>query len=157
MPGASETGRIVDLLGDGTPVILPAGADFAAWWELKRRPKTTGGFTPEWIRHDLPRELAGHGLGAGDINGDGRMDIIGRLGWAEAPKDPRKERWTWHPDFDLEQASIPILVVDVDGAVAAATDEHGLGAGQGVAAAHARATGVDVDQAGLAAHLRHAS
>src|SRR2546423_1545507 len=83
VPGSSESGRLVDLLGDGTPVILPAGANFAAWWELRR------GAKPEWIKHDLPRELAGHGLGAGDINGDGRMDIIGRNGWAEAPKDPR--------------------------------------------------------------------
>jgi hypothetical protein len=115
VPGRSETGRLVDLLGDGTPVLLPCGADFAAWWELRRQPNPQGGVTPQWVRHDLPRELAGHGIGVGDVNGDGRMDIVGRLGWAEAPKDPRKERWIWHPDFDLEQASIPILVVDVDG------------------------------------------
>jgi dienelactone hydrolase len=114
-PGASETGRLVDLLGDGTPVILPCGSNFAAWWELRRKPQPGGGTTPEWIRHDLPRELAGHGIGTGDINGDGRMDIVGRSGWAEAPKDPRTGKWIWHPDFDLDQATIPILVVDVDG------------------------------------------
>src|SRR5260370_1376966 len=108
-PGSSETGRLVDLLGDGTPVILPCGANFAAWWELRRKPM------PEWIRHELPRDLAGHGIGTGDINGDGRMDIVGRNGWAEAPVDRRNGRWIWHADFDLEQASIPILVVDVDG------------------------------------------
>src|SRR4051794_18324211 len=34
VPGSSESGRLIDLLGDGTPVILPAGAGFAAWWEL---------------------------------------------------------------------------------------------------------------------------
>ncbi len=115
VPGSSETGRLVDLLGDGTPVLLPCGANFAAWWELRRQPNPGGGFTPEWLRHDLPRELAGHGIGVGDINGDGRLDIVGRNGWAEAPKDRRTGRWLWHADFDLDQASIPILVVDVDG------------------------------------------
>ncbi len=113
-PGAAETGRFVDLLGDGTPALLPSGINFAAWWELRRPARGTKA-TPEWIRHELPRELAGHGIGAGDINGDGRMDIVGRYGWAEAPEDRRQGRWVWHADFDLEQASIPILVVDVDG------------------------------------------
>lgn len=115
VPGPSETGRVVDLLGDGTPVLLPCGSNFAAWWELKRTPGADGRMTPEWIRHDLPRELAGHGLGWGDINGDGRIDLIGHSGWAEAPADRRKGRWIWHPDFELDQASIPVLVVDVDG------------------------------------------
>lgn len=115
VPGPSETGRVVDLLGDGTPVLLPSGSNFAAWWELKRTPGADGRMTPEWIRHDLPRELAGHGLGWGDINGDGRIDLIGHSGWAEAPVDRRKGRWIWHPDFELDQASIPVLVVDVDG------------------------------------------
>jgi hypothetical protein len=114
LPGNSETGRIVDLVGDGTPAILPNGANFAAWWELRRKQNPGGGFTPEWVRHELPRELAGHGIGSGDVNGDGRMDIVGRYGWAEAPKDVRNGRWTWHADFDLDSASIPILVVDVN-------------------------------------------
>src|SRR5262245_61470900 len=68
LPGPSETGRIVDLLGDGTPALLPCGSNFAAWWELRRKPNPEGGMTPEWIRYELPRELAGHGLGIGDIN-----------------------------------------------------------------------------------------
>ena len=115
VPGASETGRLVDLLGDGTPVILPCGSNFAAWWELQHRSNAAGETLPDWIRHDLPPELAGHGVGSGDLNGDGRLDIIGHSGWAEAPLDRRKGRWIWHPDFELDQASIPILVVDVDG------------------------------------------
>lgn len=112
-PGNMETGRLVDILGDGTPCILPSTVPF--WWELVRKPNPSGrGVTPEWIQHALPREIAGHGVGFGDVNGDGRGDIIGHAGWLEAPQDRRTGQWVWHPDFELGQTSVPILVVDVD-------------------------------------------
>jgi dienelactone hydrolase len=113
-PGNMETGRLVDILGDGTPCILPSTVAF--WWELVKKPNPDGkGFTPDWVQHSLPREIAGHGVGFGDINGDGRGDIVGHAGWLEAPQDRRNGKWIWHPDFELGQTSIPILVVDVDG------------------------------------------
>ncbi len=109
-PGAMETGRLVDIDGDGRMDVLPNGTKFAAWWDIEPGEK------PKWTRHDLPEELAGHGVGFGDLNGDGRGDIAGRYGWAEAPPDRRSERWEFHPEFDLWQdASIPILVQDADG------------------------------------------
>jgi hypothetical protein len=107
-PGNMETGRLVDLLGDGTPCILPSTVPF--WWELAR--KADG---PQWIQHDLPPQIAGHGVGFGDINGDGRGDIVGHAGWLEAPQDRRSGQWIWHADFELGVTSVPILVVDVDG------------------------------------------
>jgi dienelactone hydrolase len=110
-PGAMETGRLVDMEGNGKPAVLPNGATFAAWWSLDKKPDGS----LDWQRHDLPKELAGHGIGFGDINGDGRGDVVGRFGWAEAPVDRRNGRWIWHPDFDLDAASVPILVVDVNG------------------------------------------
>ena len=114
-PGASESGRLVDVDGDGRLDILPNGAGFASWWESRREATSDGHSALSWVRHELPRPLAGHGLGFGDINGDGRGDVVGRLGWAEAPPDRRTGNWVWHADFDLDPASIPILVVDVDG------------------------------------------
>jgi len=120
-PGASETGRLVDIDGDGRLDLLPNGVKFAAWYELLPAPvdgdsaPRTGKSQPAWVRHDLPAALAGHGIGTGDINGDGRLDVIGPRGWLEAPEDRRKERWHWHPEFDLGRgASIPILAWDVD-------------------------------------------
>ena len=108
-PGTMETGRLFDIDADGQLDVLPNGTKFAAWWDIEP------GETPKWNRHELPAELAGHGIGFGDINGDGRSDIVGTHGWAEAPVDRRNERWTFHSEFDLwKDASIPILVQDVD-------------------------------------------
>ncbi|HEY2880821.1 MAG TPA: VCBS repeat-containing protein [Pirellulales bacterium] len=114
-PGPMETGRLVDIDADGQLDILPNGVQVAGWWELVREKNADGIVTPHFIRHDLPREIAGHGVGFGDIDGDGRDDIVGPRGWLQAPLDRRAERWLWHPEFDLDTASVPILVVDVNG------------------------------------------
>ncbi len=113
-PGPSETGRLVDIDGDGKLDILPNGTKFAAWYEF--RIPEAGSSEVTWLKHDLPAQLIGHGIGAGDLNGDGRTDVVGPHGWAEAPEDPRKGRWIWHADFRLAPDSgLPILCHDVDG------------------------------------------
>ena len=119
-PGTSETGRLADINGDGRLDVLPSGTSFAAWYEIKRSAAGTATpdslAQPQWQRHNLPDELIGHGIGAGDINGDGRMDIVGPSGWAEAPQDYENGRWRWHADFQLaEDCGLPILCHDVDG------------------------------------------
>ena len=103
-----ETGRLVDVDRDGQIDILPNGTQSAVWWSVER------GNHPRWSQHDLPNEVAGHGIGFGDIDGDGRGDIVGPEGWLKAPLNARTDRWRWNPEFELGAASIPILVVDPD-------------------------------------------
>lgn len=110
-PGTSETGQLADLDDDGVPEVLPAGTSFAAWYEF-----FSDNGKVIWKKHDLPEQLIGHGIGVGDLNNDGREDIIGSKGWAQAPKDLRDGRWIWHDEFTLARdCSIPILCCDVDG------------------------------------------
>jgi HEAT repeat protein len=56
-----------------------------------------------------------HGVGCGDINGDGRADIVERVGWWEQPAviTPGKP-WTFHP-FHFADAAAQILIYDVNG------------------------------------------
>ncbi len=106
--GNVETTRAWDIDGDGQLEIVPntPGGPLVAYKRV-----APGKF--EAFR--IHESAQGHGLGFGDINGDGRGDFILAHGWLEAPDDPLHGEWKLHRDFDLGSASIPILVVDVNG------------------------------------------
>ncbi len=56
-----------------------------------------------------------HGYAVGDVNGDGRQDILCAVGWYEHPAgDPFAQPWRLHPETALRIASSPFLVVDVN-------------------------------------------
>ena len=67
-----------------------------------------------FVAHVVSANSYGHGIGAGDVNGDGRTDIITPKGWFEAPPDPRNGEWIFHPEFDLGETGF-IYTMDVNG------------------------------------------
>ena len=50
-----------------------------------------------FITHVVSNKLMDFGGGVGDVNGDGRPDIIRPNAWFEAPADPRHGKWIEHP------------------------------------------------------------
>jgi len=104
-----EFAFLVDIQNQGNKRdLLPEFGDPKAplaWFELRHG---------SWIKHVVSSMSYGHGIGAGDVNGDGRTDIITPKGWFEAPADPRDGQWKWHPDFDLGATGF-IYVLDVNG------------------------------------------
>lgn len=111
----NESPLYEDLLGNGKKVII-MGYDDArvAWFEPAQDPYA------EWICHDIS-ELKGagsqrysHGLGVGDLNGDGRSDVIITAGFYVAPKDRRKPTWDFVKS-DLGPDCAHMLVVDANG------------------------------------------
>ncbi len=111
---AIETGHpvefafLVDLDNNGQArEVLPQFGDEAplAWYEA---------VNGKWVKHAVSDRSYGHGIGAGDVNGDGRTDIITPKGWFAAPADPRNGTWTSHPEFDLGTTGF-IHVMDVNG------------------------------------------
>ena len=55
-----------------------------------------------------------HGLGAGDVNGDGRLDVICTGGWWEQPATRDGKPWKFHP-ANLGDACADMYAYDVDG------------------------------------------
>jgi hypothetical protein len=57
-----------------------------------------------------------HGMGFGDVNHDGREDIVVGGGWFERPVgDPFAAEWRFHADWELDEPGIPMIVRDLNG------------------------------------------
>jgi hypothetical protein len=105
-----EFAELVDLDNDGKAnEVLPEFGDVnmpLAWYERDGH----GGLA----KHVINNKSMGHGIGAGDVNGDGRADILTPNGWFEAPADPRSGEWKLHPDWKLGDLGF-IYTADVNG------------------------------------------
>jgi hypothetical protein len=116
-----------DLDGDGIPELL-----IDQWHEnhpvtaIRIKPGKDGAM-PEFQAFDLG-ENNGHGMAVGDVNGDGRKDVILQHGWYEAPENRWNGKWKHHPfsktgatpddkdgAYHLEHVSLPFLTADLTG------------------------------------------
>ncbi len=108
-----ETPLFVDLAGDGTPVPVFAMNGRITWFR-PGQDKTT-----PWLAYPMSHMLDafvrfGHGTGMGDVNGDGRMDLLTTEGWWEAPTDRTRPDWGFH-NVKLGPDCANMIVYDVNG------------------------------------------
>lgn len=109
-PGNMETAIACDVDGDGQLDVLPNLMPISAWYE-----RVGEGESAKLIQHVVDAKRGGHGIGFGDVNGDGRGDIVASHGWYEAPSDRRKGDWRVREEFNLGACSIPVAVYDFNG------------------------------------------
>ena len=125
-----EFAVLADLDNDGKAqeILAQENGTGQSWYEVNKirnsglGARGSGASGPGlWVKHVVSDRSYGHGIGAGDVNKDGRNDILTPRGWLEAPADPRAPgNWTYHAAW--ESVNVPITPREPAGGAAAAPD-----------------------------------
>ena len=111
-----EHADLVDINGDGIAAEILPHVTKTFWFEMAELPSGKRGLE----KRVISEKVMSYGGGVGDLNGDGRPDLLRPEAWFEAPADPRKGKWIEHPwalgakDGKAEHTP-QMLVFDVNG------------------------------------------
>jgi hypothetical protein len=114
-----ESPDLVDVTGDGRPELLCHTGGRFGFAEID----WTNPLAPARFRAISAKSPEGaaaihrytHGYGAGDVNGDGRIDILTNTGWFEQPADrSADEPWRHHP-VNFGDGGAQMYAYDING------------------------------------------
>ena len=114
----NESPQLLDLVGDRRPEFVSTHNEYFGYatvdWS-KPFEKWTFHNISDIEKQKAPRPF-GHGLGVGDINGDGRTDLLIKDGWFEQPADLGDDPlWEFHKAPFAPRGGAEMYAYDVDG------------------------------------------
>jgi putative membrane-bound dehydrogenase-like protein len=110
----NESPELIDVVGDEGRELVCMSGGFAGYAEPDpSSPTKPWRFTP--VSENRSYHMFTHGLGVGDVSGDGRKDILLRDGWFEQPETLGAGPWQYHEFLFTEAGGAQMLVADFDG------------------------------------------
>jgi hypothetical protein len=110
----TESPSFTDLNGDGRPDIICAMLGKLGYSEYDPE-NPTAAWTFHAITDPGPWAPFTHGLGVGDVNGDGRSDVLTAMGWLEQPES-LEDNPIWEPHlYEFCPGGAQMYAYDVDG------------------------------------------
>ena len=112
---SNESPQLLNLVGDERPELVCTHDGYFGYATIDWSQPFAN-----WTFHNVSEPIApkpfGHGLGVGDINGDGRSDIITMDGWFEQPASLEGDgAWTLHKVQFARAGGAEMYAYDVDG------------------------------------------
>ncbi len=128
----NESPMLKDITGDGKPEIVCCNGGSFGYAIAGEDPTKPWPFIPVSEKGNFQRFT--HGIGVGDVNDDGKLDMMAAHGWWENPgnlsSDANSKPWQFH-EFRFAGSSAQMYAADFDGdkqnEIVSSNQAHGYG------------------------------